>query len=334
MRVFGTIVVGLLFIVAFISTLLLNSVLSFPTDSDAVVEVVRATGVREAVVSAVEQAIIEETAKIPEEGVRDALKSQIHGAADTLIDDEWFHEAIGASHGAIVALVIDDNPDKKVVLAPFKERLRTFATKVMTAAVEKCKAAGAECASEDQLTEGVAQFQKQLDTMLGKIPDEASIRQLAEVTGQKLEIVENTKELEEFRDGYSKVKLGRWAALGILILLGGLIALINSTGPARILINLGVVFLLSAGLYLAVAGAGGQALLDEVQKDQKITAPEWSAEALGEQIGRDVGIAAFKQLFGHSNWIAYGTAGLGGLMFIGGIAMYSMRKETIATSDF
>jgi hypothetical protein len=334
LRVFGTIVVGLIFMVAFVVAVLLNSALSFPTDSDAIVEVVRATGAREAVVKAVEQAIVEETSKIAEESVRNALESQIHGAADTLIDDEWFHEAIGASHAAFVALILEDNPDKKVVLAPFKERLKSFATNVMAAAIEKCKAAGDACASGSELTDGVAVFEAQLDTMLGKIPDEASIRQLADVTGQDLKMVEDQKELEEFREGYSKLKLARWAGLGILLLLGGLIALINSTGPARIFINLGVVFLLSAGLYLAVAGPGGQALLDEVKKDQKISAPEGSAEALGKQIGSDIAVAGFEQLFGHSNWIAYGTAGFGGLMFIGGIAMFSMRKETVATSDF
>ena len=270
MRILGTVVFGFLFLVAFGSFFLFQSVTGYPADTEAVVGTLRAADVRTATLDVLESKIREEVQKDAEDPIfAEYILSQSRQVIDEVITDEWFYDSIGQAHRGLVDFLESGTDRVRIDLTQTKERLRTLLWEAGRHGVEMCDAVGAGRACYDRardLQRTLRAYRRQVDQAMAQVPDTANLTWLLTMGGAEPGAVENSSDLAEVREGLDKLAKARWYGFGGLVVLLGLIVLINKRSLPRMMVNVGAVLAISSAIYLAAVSALGGLLGDAMEE--------------------------------------------------------------------
>lgn len=284
MRVVGTIVFGLLFVVGFVAFFLLDSVARFPLDTRAVVETLRAADARTAALDTLEAAVRAEIRDRPEDPVfADFVIGQARAQLEAVITDEWFYETIGTAHRSITDFLERGEDNVRIDLSGMKERLRSLLYEAGRHGAEVCDAVGGgrECRSAARdFQRTLGRYRGQIDRAMARVPDVVNLTWLLSLGGAAPGSVEPAPRVQEIRRALRQAALARWIGLGALALMLVLIALVNRRSLQRVLFHVGIVSAVAAATYLAAVPAAttrGLRILEE-----ELAAERTAAERRGE----------------------------------------------------
>ena len=284
MRILGTVVFGFLFLVAFSVFFLFQSVTGYPADTEAVVGTLRAADVRTATLDILESKIREEVQRDAEDPIfAEYVLSQARVVIDEVITDEWFYDSIGQAHRGLVDFLESGTDKVRIDLRQTKERLRTLLWEAGRHGVEMCDAVGAGRACYDRprnLQQTLRQYRQRVDRAMAQVPDTANLTCLLTMGGAEPGAVESSSDLAEAREGLHRLAQVRWAGLGALVVLLGLIVLINKRSLPRMMFNAGLVLAISSAAYLAAVSALGGLLGDAME--ERVNRARGEAAANGE----------------------------------------------------
>ncbi len=298
MRTFGTIVFGLLFIVAFVGFFLAHSAVGFPLSTESVVETAKEVELYDVVMETVDMGMQEAVRQADNKQLAEELAS---GMGDTLKDaipEDWFYENFEKAWAGLVAFVEGGEDVAEIDLKEQKEQLRKYIDGV----VDKY------APTEDE----AERARKELDDALKVVPDTVTIGALFSKAGND---APDTAQLEDLRDNIKEFEKYRMMGLGGLLGLLFLLILLAAKSPKRFLISIGIILTLSSGLYLAVTNVGTDLLIEEAMKEHESTASSES-ERFAEKKGIEVAQTAIRSAVQRSDTLVAGIGAAGLLMFI------------------
>ncbi|NMC71001.1 MAG: hypothetical protein GYA57_13185, partial [Myxococcales bacterium] len=270
MRVVGTILFGLLFVLGFVAFFLLDSIARFPLDTQAVVETLRAADARTAALDTLEAVVREEIRDRPEDPVfADFVIGQARAQLEAVITEEWFYEAIGTAHRGMTDFLERGEDSVRIDLSATKERLANLLYEAGRHGVEMCDVVGGgrECRSAARdFQRTLRRYRGQIDRAMAQVPDVVNLTWLLSLGGATPGSVEQSPRVQEIRRALRQAALARWIGLGALALMLVLIALINLRSLQRVLFNVGIVSAAAAATYLAAVPAAtthGLRILEE-----------------------------------------------------------------------
>jgi hypothetical protein len=334
MRVFGTIVLGSLFAIAFAAFFLFQSVTRYPLDTDAIVETLRAADVRTAALDTLEDAVRRQVLEDPEDPVfAEFAVSQSRTVIDQVITDEWFYDTVGQAHRGLVDFLEQGADRTQIDLTAIKDRLREMLWEAGRHGVEMCDAVNAGRACRDaarDVQRTLRRYRGQVEQAMARVPDKVNLTWLLTMGGAAPGELERSAGLVEVRQALETMRMLRWLGLGALILLLGLVALINMRSLQRILVNCGVVLACASALYLAAAPVGARLISGEVR--ERLAAERAAATSRGEAVyphiaAERVVTEILRRVTGGSDTPVYGCLGLGLALVAGGIVLHIVRRR-------
>ncbi|MBI5502187.1 MAG: hypothetical protein HY907_18225 [Deltaproteobacteria bacterium] len=334
MRILGTIVLGFLFLIAFGAFFLFQSVTGYPGDTEAVVSTLRAADVRTATLDTLEAQLTEKVRAEAEDPVfAEFALSQSRQVIDQVITDEWFYSTIGQAHRGLVDFLESGTDKVRIDLTETKDRLRRMLWEAGRHGVEVCDAVGGDRACYDSardLQRTLEVYRRQVDATMAGVPDTVNLTWLLTRGGVEPGAVEGSSELAEAREGLQRLAMVRWAGLGALLLLLGLIVLVNMRSLPRMMVNAGIVLALASAVYLGAVSALSAWLGDAME--EKVAAERAEAASQGEPefghvaAGRVV-TEVFSRMTGRAT-VPVSILLIGGLGLLGGgIALHIVRRR-------
>ena len=334
MRVVGTIIFGLLFTVGFIVFFLFHSITTFPLETRAVVDTLRAADVRTAALDTLEARLRAELRDRPDDPVfAEFVIGQARAQLEAVITDEWFYGAIATAHQGMTDFLERGEDTVRVDLAGTKERLTALLFEAGRHGVEMCDAVGGgrECRSAARdFQRTLRRYRGQIDETMDQVPDVVNLTWLLSLGGARPGELERSSPLQEARRALRQLAWARWIGLATLVAMLGLIALINKRSLERMLVNVGLVAACGAATYLAVVPTGtawAVGHLEEQLAAERAAADERGEPSFAQAAGIRVVAELVERIAKRANTpvTVVLLAGLG--LVVGGVVLHVVRRR-------
>lgn len=339
-RVFFTIVLGLVFQLAFLAFFVLNSVVGLPTDSEAVVGALRDGDLHGAMVDLVDDRVRRQVrTRSPDPDYADHVTKQIRPLVEEAVPERWFYETLEKAHEGLVRYVEKGKDNTSIDLTDLKSKLKMLLLQLGSEVVAQCEAEGASsrvCTRVGELNSTYKTYRAQVETAVESLPDETNLTALiiAGSGGQQADtekrMASQRKKLGDARDRLAKLDTVRWAAVGVLAFLLLLVALINKRTVSRMLVNVGLVLSISCVFYLVSVEAAGRLfekdLLALVQEDSPRKGGDRADKVVANTAKRVV-ISAYQRTYRRSNGAVFFVLVLGVGVLAGGVEITELRSR-------
>ncbi len=254
MRTVLSVIVGLLFVLAFVSYFLLTSIAASVLETDEFVATAKRADLRGVVVDVLHESLEQElaTASIDPsfKGIVSAASRQIIEGAMT---DEWFYEVLSIAYGGLISLTEEDSSDKLVDLREKKTRLETALLELGDSALRQCsQVAGSSCRDVQKAKTISRSYRRGVRQVIKAMPDQTNLSRLI-----KRSLPPKLARPEAFRKGLHMIRTIRWGLLGAMMGLMLLLVFIASSSAGRLFVTVGIVLITAAGIYLAAASIAG-----------------------------------------------------------------------------
>ena len=309
MRVFGTVVFGLVFTMAFVAFFLLHSFVGLPTDTEAVVGAFRRARLHEAVVGSVHGLIASGARSSGADPTyTEHVLAEVRPSIERTLDREWFYEKLGSAHAGLVGFLENGNDTSAVDLTDLKSKLRTLLLETGRAAMEQCKSGESPdvCDNQGAIQGTFERYELEVDSAIDEIPDETNMTALLSRSNANAEEAEASDTLSGARKRLSGFRSVRLVGVFILLLLLAVVALVNLRTAARVLVNVGLVLALSCTVYLVGVNISGphiaQLAAEKIQVEESAPADRVGAvDQATVGIGSRVVVALFDAGYRRSN---------------------------------
>jgi cell division protein FtsB len=334
MRVAGTVFFGLLFTVGFVVFFLFHSITSFPLETRAVVDTLRAADVRTAALDTLEAMLRKEIEDRPDDPVfAEFALGQARAQLEAVITDEWFYDTVAAAHQGMTDFVARGEDTVRIDLGDTKDRLTSLLFEAGRHGVEMCDAVGGgrECRSAARdFQRTLRRYRGQIDEAMDQVPDVVNLTWLLSLGGAGTDSIEQSPRLQDARRALQQLALARWFGLATLVVMLGLIALINKRSLQRMLVNVGLVAALAGATYLAIVPAGSSwavGRLDEELAAERAAAEERGDPSFAQAAGIRV-VAEMVERIAKRATVPVTVVLLAGLgMVAGGVVLHVVRRR-------
>lgn len=326
MRFIGSLFFGFIFVVVFIVYFALRAIVNLPTDTEALVGSLQEADLHGQMVSVLEASVEQQIKEAPGDKKYNAvILSKVKPIVSAVLPEDWFYETLTSAHSGFVTFLEDGEDTTKIDLRERKKQLKEKLVTVGEETLALCEkhGGGEACESVKQATAAFTLLEGQINAAIDRVPDETNFTALASRSGKDVSELTESQELKDLREGMSMVKKAKWAGLGILVFLLLIIGLVNFTGPPRALIAMGVVLVLSGGIYLgalsALAPMGEEWIVENVERETGSEAGVF--DKVARDTGRDVLVNVYRSGYKGSNTAVIITMVIGVAMAGGGIAL-------------
>ena len=258
MRTLFSVIVGLAFVVAFVTFFVLHSVLSYLTSPSAIVDAAKTSEVRKLALDAVQRLVSDQLA-----GEHPQVEAAVMARARTVIDEavttEWFYATLADTYPGLVTYIETGNDTKNIDLNATRDRLRTELTELGASVEQHCVdvIGAAACSDSADLRAFMTKYKRAVDRAIAQIPAQTTLRVLLEDAGAR-GMVADSPELERARKGIRAARTVRWVAAVVMVALLFFLIMLNASNLQRALLAVGLVLVASAIVhFITVAAVGG-----------------------------------------------------------------------------
>ncbi len=256
MRVLLSALLGMLFVAAFIAFFLMSSVVGYVDTPDRLVAAAGDGGLHEAIVEHTAEYIAAEVAADPT--LETMSVEELRVIVGTVITKEWLEESLRMGHKAMRNAIRGVEEDAVLDLRGIKSALVQALANLKEQSSANCELLlGAEACSDTQIsTEMITAFEARAGLAIGQFHDEVDLMEHLHGSHR-----DQARELQKGLEGMETVRM---LALVVLILSLALFIALNSRPFSRFAGAVGLLALISSGLYLLVIAVSESMATDEV----------------------------------------------------------------------
>lgn len=239
MRVFGTIVFGTLFTLLFVLYFLLVSVVSYTTDTAAVVDTFRRANLQGFAVEVADRFVQRELQQLGNPALNELARQEVPSAMREAISERRIYDGVATAHAALGDLLAGGTDAVRIDLAETKTKLTAAVTAVCGQMAAFGGGAQEQCAQQNL-------------RLTGSLSDQPSLTELLTLAGFDAERVNRSEVLADLRRLRDQTNLALLVGGGILLVLLALILLLNRQTVRRASVSVGATLVVAATSYLIV----------------------------------------------------------------------------------